>query len=139
MGFLNYNKIFDIDILNLETGCKKIRYDFDHVVQLYHKTDLSKSTLGKKNICLFKVPRPTLFCQPKKNAYPSPSYSIFVTRTVKVIIILAYSLYKIILPTYLPYFLYDRKIFCGRIMLWVCRVRRRCLQSVDKCLVGGIT
>jgi hypothetical protein len=24
MGFLNYNKIFDIDILNLETGCNKI-------------------------------------------------------------------------------------------------------------------
>ena len=33
MGFLNYNKIFDIDILNLETGCSKIRDDFDHMVQ----------------------------------------------------------------------------------------------------------
>ena len=34
MGFLNYNKIFNIDILNLETGCnKKIRDDFDHMVQ----------------------------------------------------------------------------------------------------------
>jgi hypothetical protein len=32
MGFWNYNKIFDIDILNLETGCNKIRDDFDHVV-----------------------------------------------------------------------------------------------------------
>jgi hypothetical protein len=32
MRFLNYNKIFDIDILNLETGCNKIRDDFDHVV-----------------------------------------------------------------------------------------------------------
>jgi hypothetical protein len=32
MGFLNYNKIFDIDILNLETGCSKNRDDFDHVV-----------------------------------------------------------------------------------------------------------
>jgi hypothetical protein len=32
MGFLNYNKIFDIDILNLETGCNKIRDDFYHVV-----------------------------------------------------------------------------------------------------------
>ena len=30
MAFLNYNKIFDIDILNLETGCNKIRDDFDH-------------------------------------------------------------------------------------------------------------
>jgi len=26
------HKIFDIDILNLETGCNKIRDDFDHVV-----------------------------------------------------------------------------------------------------------
>ena len=33
MAFLNYNKIFDIDILNLETDCSKIRDDFDHVVQ----------------------------------------------------------------------------------------------------------
>ena len=32
MGFLNYNKIFDIDILNLETGGNKICDDFDHVV-----------------------------------------------------------------------------------------------------------
>jgi hypothetical protein len=32
MGFLNYNKIFEIDILNLETGCNKIRDDFDYVV-----------------------------------------------------------------------------------------------------------
>ena len=32
MGFLNYNKIFKIDILNLETGCNKIRDDFDYVV-----------------------------------------------------------------------------------------------------------
>ena len=32
MGFLNYNKIFDIDILNLETGCNKICDNFDHVV-----------------------------------------------------------------------------------------------------------
>ena len=32
MEFLNYNKIFDIDILNLETDCSKIRDDFDHVV-----------------------------------------------------------------------------------------------------------
>jgi hypothetical protein len=32
MGFINYNKIFDIDILNLETGCNNIRGDFDHVV-----------------------------------------------------------------------------------------------------------
>ena len=32
MGFLNYNKIFDIEILNLETVCNKIRDDFDHVV-----------------------------------------------------------------------------------------------------------
>ena len=32
MGFLNYNKIFDIEILNLETGCNKIRDDFDHAV-----------------------------------------------------------------------------------------------------------
>ena len=32
MVFLNYNKIFDIDILNLETGCSKIRDDFDRVV-----------------------------------------------------------------------------------------------------------
>jgi hypothetical protein len=32
MGFLYYNKIFDIKILNLETGCNKIRDDFDHVV-----------------------------------------------------------------------------------------------------------
>jgi hypothetical protein len=32
MGFLNYNKIFDIDILNLETSCSKNRDDFDHVV-----------------------------------------------------------------------------------------------------------
>jgi hypothetical protein len=32
MGFLNYNKIFDIDILNLETGCSKICDDLDHVV-----------------------------------------------------------------------------------------------------------
>jgi hypothetical protein len=32
MGFLNYNKILDIDILNLETGCNEIRDDFDHVV-----------------------------------------------------------------------------------------------------------
>ena len=33
MGFLNYNTILDIDIMNLETGCSKIRDDFDHVVQ----------------------------------------------------------------------------------------------------------
>ena len=33
MEFLTYNNIFDIDILNLETGCNKIRDDFDHVVQ----------------------------------------------------------------------------------------------------------
>ena len=32
MGFLNYNKIFDIDILNLEIGGNKICDDFDHVV-----------------------------------------------------------------------------------------------------------
>jgi hypothetical protein len=32
MEFLTYNNIFDIDILNLETGCNKIRDDFDHVV-----------------------------------------------------------------------------------------------------------
>jgi hypothetical protein len=32
MGFLNYNKIFYFDILNLDTGCNKIRDDFDHVV-----------------------------------------------------------------------------------------------------------
>jgi hypothetical protein len=32
MEFLNYNKIFDIDMLNLETGCSKICDDFDHVV-----------------------------------------------------------------------------------------------------------
>jgi hypothetical protein len=32
MVFLNYNKMFDIDILNLETGCNKIRDDVDHVV-----------------------------------------------------------------------------------------------------------
>ena len=32
MGFLNHNQIFDIDILNLETGRSKIRDDFDHVV-----------------------------------------------------------------------------------------------------------
>ena len=32
MGFINYNKIFDIDILNLETSCNKICDDFDHVV-----------------------------------------------------------------------------------------------------------
>jgi hypothetical protein len=32
MGFLNYNKIFDINILNLETACYKICDDFDHVV-----------------------------------------------------------------------------------------------------------
>ena len=32
MGFLNYNTILDIDIMNLETGCSKIRDDFDHVV-----------------------------------------------------------------------------------------------------------
>ena len=32
MRFLNYNKIFDIDILNLETACNKMRDDFDHVV-----------------------------------------------------------------------------------------------------------
>jgi hypothetical protein len=32
MGFLNHNKIFDIDILNLETACSKIRDNFDHVV-----------------------------------------------------------------------------------------------------------
>jgi hypothetical protein len=31
MGFLNYNKIFDINILNLETDCSKIHDDFDHV------------------------------------------------------------------------------------------------------------
>jgi len=30
MGFLNYNKIFDIDILNLETGCNKICNDFEN-------------------------------------------------------------------------------------------------------------
>ena len=29
MGFLNHNKIFDIDILNQETGCNKNRDDFD--------------------------------------------------------------------------------------------------------------
>jgi hypothetical protein len=28
MGFLNYNKIFDIDILNYETDYIKIRHDF---------------------------------------------------------------------------------------------------------------
>ena len=33
MGFFNYNKIFDIDILNLETGYNKICQDFDHMVQ----------------------------------------------------------------------------------------------------------
>ena len=33
MGFLNYNKIFDIDILDLKTGCNKICEDIDHVVQ----------------------------------------------------------------------------------------------------------
>ena len=32
MDFLTYNNIFDIDILNLETGSNKIRDDFDHVV-----------------------------------------------------------------------------------------------------------
>jgi hypothetical protein len=32
MGFINNNKIFDIDILNLETGCNNIRCDFDHMV-----------------------------------------------------------------------------------------------------------
>jgi hypothetical protein len=32
MRLLNYNKIFDIDILNLETVCNKICDDFDHVV-----------------------------------------------------------------------------------------------------------
>jgi len=31
-GFFNYNKIFDIDILNIETGCNKICDDFDHMV-----------------------------------------------------------------------------------------------------------
>ena len=36
IGFLNYNKIFDIiiDILNLETGCSKICDDFDHGVHV---------------------------------------------------------------------------------------------------------
>jgi hypothetical protein len=29
MGFLNHNKIFDINILNLETGCNKNRDDYD--------------------------------------------------------------------------------------------------------------
>ena len=29
MGFLNHNKIFDINILNQETGCNKNRDDFD--------------------------------------------------------------------------------------------------------------
>ena len=42
MGFLNYNKIFDIDILNLETGCNKIRDDFDHMVQFMRMADSSK-------------------------------------------------------------------------------------------------
>jgi hypothetical protein len=32
MGFLNYNKIFDINILNLETACYKICDDFDRMV-----------------------------------------------------------------------------------------------------------
>jgi hypothetical protein len=32
MRFLNYIKIFEIDILNQETGCNKILDDFDHVV-----------------------------------------------------------------------------------------------------------
>ena len=32
MGFLNYNKIFDINILNQETDCSKICDDFDHMV-----------------------------------------------------------------------------------------------------------
>jgi hypothetical protein len=36
MGFLNHNKIFDIDILNLETGCNKIRDDFDHMGSWVH-------------------------------------------------------------------------------------------------------
>ena len=45
MGFLNYNKIFDIDILNLETGCNKIRDDIwsPGVVHQFTKmTDSSK-------------------------------------------------------------------------------------------------
>jgi hypothetical protein len=32
MGFFNYNKIFDIDILNLETSYNKICDDFDYMV-----------------------------------------------------------------------------------------------------------
>ena len=36
MGFLDYNKLFDIDILNLETGCNKIRDDFDHMGSWVH-------------------------------------------------------------------------------------------------------
>jgi hypothetical protein len=32
MRFLNCIKIFEIDFLNLETGCNKILDDFDHVV-----------------------------------------------------------------------------------------------------------
>jgi hypothetical protein len=45
MGFLNYNKIFDIDILNLETGCNKIRDDFDHGVKpLIHQSELGTYT-----------------------------------------------------------------------------------------------
>jgi len=32
MVFLNYNKIFDIDILDLKTSCNKICEDIDHVV-----------------------------------------------------------------------------------------------------------
>ena len=45
MRFLNYNKIFDIDILNLETGCNKIREDIwsPGVVHQFTKmTDSSK-------------------------------------------------------------------------------------------------
>jgi hypothetical protein len=32
MGFLNYNKIFNIDFLNLETGYNKICHDFERVI-----------------------------------------------------------------------------------------------------------
>jgi hypothetical protein len=66
MGFLNYNKIFhfDIDILNLETGCNKICDDFENGGQfemdvgLFYLIDTVKGKeisifLQIKKICLY--------------------------------------------------------------------------------------